>query len=123
MPVALPWLTALVGLVLIGGAAFQIDYEFGPSPRETTELALGALMLVVALVIARRRRTIVSVIDRPTIPPRYLLRLDSWHAVIPELGPVVEEVKQRLTQKLAAFAPSGCHHRDRALRLPLAQRL
>ena len=85
----------------------QIDPDFGLTQKETAELVVGALALVMAFVIARQRRTVVSVIDRPTIPPRYLLRLDSWHAVIPELGPVVDEVKQRFVGKLAAFAPSG----------------
>ena len=106
LPIPLPWLIAFLGLVLIGIGVFQTDYFFGPSPRETTELVVGVLALIAAFVVSRRR-TVVSVIDRPTIPPRYLLRLDSWHAVIPGLGPAVDEVKQRFTSKLAAFAASG----------------
>ena len=106
-PITFPLLLALAGLVLVGIGIYQTDYEFGPSPRETAELVLGVLALVAAFALSRRRRTIVSVIDRPTIPPRYLIRLDSWHAVIPELGPLVNEARQRLTRKLEAFAPSG----------------
>ena len=106
-PLSLPRLLALAGLILIVVGALQIDPDLGPSPASAGLIAGGVLALVVALAVARRRRTVVSVIDRPTIPPHYLLRLDSWHAVIPELGPVVDEVKQRFVGKLAAFAPSG----------------
>ena len=107
VPITLPRLFILVGLILIGIGIFQIDPDFGPPPMATAELALGALALVVAFALARRRRTMVSVIDRPTIPPRYLIRLDSWHAVIPELGPLVNEARQRLARKLEAFGASG----------------
>ena len=106
-PLTLLWPLVLAGLVLIALGVFQTDPNFGPSPIATAELAIGALSLVIASVVSRRRRTIVSVIDRPTIPPRYLLRLDSWHAVIPELGPALDEVKQRFVRKLEAFGPSG----------------
>lgn len=106
-PITLPRLFVFLGLILIALGFFQVDPDFGPPPIALAELAVGVLALVVALVIAQQRRTVVSVIDRPTIPPRYLLRLDSWHAVIPELGPVVDEVKRRFTRKLEAFAPSG----------------
>ena len=107
MPIALPWLLALVGLVLIGYGIYQTDTYFGPPPEAVREIAAGVVVLIVAFVIDRRRRTVVSVIDRPAIPPRTLLRLDSWHAVIPALGPAVDEVRQRFTGKLEAFAASG----------------
>ncbi len=107
LPITLPWLIALVGLALIGVSVFNIDSIFGPSPRETTEIVVGVLALVLAFALSRRRRAIVSVVDRPTIPPRYLIRLDSWHAVVPELGTVLDEVMQRFVKKLEAFAPSG----------------
>ncbi len=106
-PISLPWLFAIAGLLLLAIGIVQIDPDFGFTQKETAELVVGTLALVMAFVIARQRRTVVSVIDRPTIPPRYLLRLDSWHAVIPELGPVVDEVKQRFVGKLEAFAASG----------------
>ncbi len=107
VPITFPWLFALAGLILIAIAVFQTDPDFGPTPRETVVFTVGVLALIIAFVLSRQRRTMVSVIDRPTIPPRYLIRLDSWHAVIPELGPVVDEVKQRFLAKLAAFAPGG----------------
>ena len=107
VPITLPRLFILVGLILIGIGVFQIDPDFGPPPTATAEIAAGVLALVVAFALSRRRRTVVSVIDRPTISPRYLIRLDSWHAVIPELGPLVNEARQRLTRKLEAFGASG----------------
>jgi hypothetical protein len=106
-PVTLARLLVLAGLALIALGIYQVDPDFGPPPIAIGEFALGALALAAAFAVARQRRTVVSVIDRPTIPPRYLLRLDSWHAVIPELGPALDEVKQRFLGKLEAFAPSG----------------
>ena len=107
VPITLPRLVILVGLILIGIGVFQYDTDFGLPPTATAEIAAGVLALVVAFALSRRRRTMVSVIDRPTIPPRYLIRLDSWHAVIPELGPLVNEARQRLVRKLEAFGASG----------------
>ena len=107
LPITPARLFALVGLVLIVVGSIRFNPDLGLSPNTAGLIGTGVLALLVAFFIARYRRTVVSVIDRPTIPPRYLIRLDSWHAVIPELGPVVDEVKQRFVGKLEAFRPSG----------------
>ena len=105
--ISVPRLLILAGLILIGLGIFNTDTNFGPTSRESGELVVGVLALILALALSRRRRTVVSVIDRPTIPPRFLIRLDSWHAVIPALGPLVDEIKQRFGKRLEAFAQSG----------------
>jgi hypothetical protein len=88
-------------------AGLQGERQDQLEPSAGVAFAAAAFFLLLALVSWRRRKLVVSVIDRPSIPPRYLLRLDSWHAIIPDLGPQLEEINKRIMQKLEAFAPSG----------------
>ncbi len=107
-PLKLQFLFYIIALILVTvGFNFQDDFTDGLTWEAAGFFSLAAVALVVGVTIQRRRKVIVSVIDRPTIPPRYLLRLDSWHAVIPELGPLADEVKRRIVNKLAIFASSG----------------
>jgi hypothetical protein len=108
IPITVPRLLVLAGLACVAiGFAMQGDRQDQLDPGAATLFAIAAVMFLVALVIRRRRKVIVSVIDRPSIPPRYLLRLDSWHAIIPDLGPQLDEINRRIVAKLEAFAANG----------------
>lgn len=108
-----PWSLALVlgaiGLVL--GFTGFVQYQEAYYPEEATPalimLLLGVALVVAALILHSRRTIAVSVIDRPAIPPRYLLMLDSWHAVIPDLGPVAGELQAKIFAKLSGLEPAG----------------
>jgi hypothetical protein len=108
IPVTLPRVLVFAGLAcIVIGLGIQGGINDDLDPVAATTFAIGPAMFLIALAICRRRNVIVSVIDRPTIPPRYLLRLDSWHAIIPDLGSQVEEVKRRIVKKLEPLVPSG----------------
>ncbi len=63
----------------------------------------GVGMLVGAGVIAARRQKVIAVIDRPDIPPRNLILVDGWYAVIPGLGSKLEDVRSRIAGRLKSI--------------------
>jgi hypothetical protein len=89
---------------------------------------LGIIGAVTAGVIVMRRRTAISVIDQPVVPPRSLGLVDSWHAVVSQVGSDPDAVRRRLIASIAEAAnegissqmevygyrtPNGFEHRER----------
>lgn len=102
-------LTLPTALFLVG--AIPAVIAFGILQESTFENAvlfcvLSGLFWLAAIIVSVRQTVIVSVPDRPNIPPRSLLRLDSWHAVVPGLGPQHEEINRRIAESLAALRPN-----------------
>lgn len=109
--ISLPMVLGLIG-VLLGATGFTMIKSAGYYDDEQISigillLVLAALPLIVALIVRGRRKMAVSVSERPTIPPRYLLMLDSWHAVIPDLGPAAGDLKKKILRKLSGLDAAG----------------
>jgi hypothetical protein len=62
-----------------------------------TSIAMSFTMLL----LMRQRTHVVFVPPQPVVPPRDLGLVDSWHAVVAELGLDFTEVKQRLMRSIA----------------------
>lgn len=101
--ISAPMLFGIGGLI-VGFLAFSTFSTAYSNEGVFTALLLflaAAALLITAVVVARRKHA-VSVIDRPTIPPRYLIRVDGWHAVIPDLGAAGEDLRHKLITRLEA---------------------
>jgi hypothetical protein len=130
------WLTAaqFVGysslIAIIGGGAVfaNAPNDSAPPLPAMIIIACGLAGLVAAAMIARSRKRSVSVTTQSRLPPRNLVLVDSWHAVISELGGDFAKVKQRLlaairndaspntacqTETYTHQAPNGYEQRDR----------
>ncbi|MEX0955042.1 MAG: hypothetical protein WDZ83_07515 [Rhizobiaceae bacterium] len=100
-------------LLLMVSAAGLGFVGFGPAQEYSTEglggllILVAAVMAILAVVVASRRKQVISVIDRPAISPRHLLLVDSWHAVIPELGGAADELQRKIVDKLRALSGAG----------------
>lgn len=102
LPISLPLIFLLVGgLLAVSGGIDLAQPSWDQSGAGEGMLLIGAVLLGVAILLYKRRRTIISVADRPRIPPRELLLVDSWHAVVPSLGPRIDEVKSRVSARLS----------------------
>jgi hypothetical protein len=68
-----------------------------------------SLLLLAAVVgaVALRRPVRIAVADRPRTPPRRLSLVDSWHTVVPDLGPQVLDLGRRIDQGLQPLETSG----------------
>jgi hypothetical protein len=101
--------SGLIGLWLGGSGFLQLQTAgyYGDRSMPTVMLLLGIALVGVSIVLASRRRRAISVIERPTIPPRYLIMLDSWHAVIPDLGPMATGLLNEIFSKLSGVAEAG----------------
>lgn len=104
-----PWwsnpatITGLVSaLALTGAFAAEI-----PDGMSVLLVVMGIVGLVTAGVIVWRRRTAISVIDQPAVPPRNLGLVDSWHAVISQIGRDHDAVRRRLVATIAEAASEG----------------
>jgi hypothetical protein len=63
---------------------------------------LGVAGLIVTFFLVRRRRHAVHVTDQPTVPPRNPGMVDSWHAVVAEIGRDFAAARDRLVATLKA---------------------
>jgi hypothetical protein len=102
-------LIAIAGLVLAGIGYTQMQNASYYDDKTVAQFLLlgGAALAVVGFLLGRRQRQAVSVIDRPTIPPRYLIMLDSWHAVIPDLGPMASDLLAKIFDKLSGLGTAS----------------
>lgn len=109
LPHSLPFLLGAAGAVLgfIGFMNFQDAYWDEEISQAGLTMAAGAILLLGAFLLARRQRTAVSVIDRPTISPRRLLMLDSWHAVVPDLGKAIYDLQRKIVMNLSNREAAG----------------
>jgi hypothetical protein len=108
-PLSLPLGVAGIGVVFgyIGFTQLQGAYYYDNTTGSQAMLYLGIALVGLAVVIARRQRQAISVIDRPSIPPRYLFMLDSWHAVIPDLGPMASDLLSKIFDKLSSVGAAS----------------
>lgn len=88
------------GGLLAGGVSDLTEPPWRQSGAGEAMLLIGAILVGVAIILYMRRRKEISVVDRPHIPPREILLVDSWHAVVPELGARFSEVKSRISARL-----------------------
>jgi hypothetical protein len=68
---------------------------------------VGAAGLIVAALIVRFRKRSVSVTMQSEVPPRNLGLVDSWHAVVGELGRDFGKVRQQLLSAIVSDASPG----------------
>jgi len=70
-------------------------------------LMTGAITSAATALVAHRRRRLVAVVDQPAIPPRSLSLVDSWQAVVSQLGEDDVRVRQRLYQQVTTGLADG----------------
>jgi hypothetical protein len=61
---------------------------------------IGLSGLIVVYILAHRRKHAVFVTEQPMVPPRNAGLVDSWHAVVAELGRDYANVRRRLVERL-----------------------
>lgn len=109
--ISLPRVLGVIGLLLAVTGFMMMQtapyYATGQITFGLFLIVLAVPLIIAAFIIHKRRKMAVSVSDRPIIPPRYLLMLDSWHAVIPDLGPVAGEIKSKIRKKLSGLDAAG----------------
>ena len=98
-------LLGLGALVLFAVAAAAVANDV--APFGVLAVVGGVACLIISAVIARRRLHMVFVPVQSVVAPRNLGLVDSWHAVIAELGRDYDEIKARLVAAIAAEAPPG----------------
>jgi hypothetical protein len=69
----------------------------------TTSIAASLTMLL----LVRQRTHVILVTPQPVVPPRDLRLVDSWHAVVAELGQDYTEVEQRLMRSISEERGAG----------------
>jgi hypothetical protein len=96
-------------LLLVGGgqglSAAANSYETPVLPLLALVLGLAGLIATAAIVRSRKRA--VCVTTQSELPPRNLVLVDSWHAVVSELGRDFAAVKRRIVEALAEDASPG----------------
>lgn len=97
MPVAL---TLLALLLILAGAHDMSEYAGYGHPVGAYLIIGSQLLLAIAALIVRLRKKTISVTPQPALPPRNLVMVDSWHAVVAELGRDFDSVKRRLVETL-----------------------
>ncbi len=76
-----------------------MDFSTGgsePNPAAFLAFLVGGLLILIAAMISARRRKLVTVLDKPPVEPRYPRMVDAWNAVVPRLGDEQNTVRSRL---------------------------
>jgi hypothetical protein len=95
-------------LLLLGGfQAVAVHRGYDPPVMGLLVILAGVVSLVGAVLIVRLRKRSVSVTSQSELPPRHLGLVDSWHAVVAELGRDFTNVRQRLIHAVAEDAEPG----------------
>jgi hypothetical protein len=104
-PVRSEYRTSFTGAMALGLASIlllSVGFSMAGSPSGY-EPVIGLLMLlagiaglIATMLIVRFRRRAVAVTPQSELPPRHLVLVDSWHAVVAELGRDFAYVKRRL---------------------------
>jgi hypothetical protein len=93
-------------LILLLGIGGSQDHNVPPGLSGLAILvAIGGLGF--AGFVTGRRTHVVSVLDQPVVPPRNLGLVDSWHAVVAQIGRDYVNVYRRLTTSIAQIANMG----------------
>jgi hypothetical protein len=100
---------ALAGIVLLVVGVQTVSEHRGGEPPAIGLLVIvaGIAALIGAAVTARLRARSVSVTPQPELPPRHLGLVDSWHAVVAELGRDFATVRERLIKSVTAETEPG----------------
>ena len=109
LPLSLPAIVGVAGaaILVVGIVNYQDAYWDAEIVRSLWTMAAGALAMLGAVLLARRQRVAISVTARPVIPPRELLMLDSWHAVVPDLGKATFDLQRKIAMKLSNREAAG----------------
>jgi len=104
--------TALLGLAGFAGTGIGafglLNYdEIGSRVAFFATMSVGVAALIVAALIAYRRRHAISVTSQPMMPPRNLHLVDSWHAVVAGLGDDHQRFIQRLVNRISQTSEFG----------------
>ena len=102
-------LGVLSGIVLYGGVQGVIASlnDRDPPLLAFLLILLGIAGLVITALIVRYRKRAVSVTPQSELPPRNLGLVDSWHAVVAELGRDFPSVRRRLIAAVTDDASPG----------------
>ena len=104
------WALGLLSFALIisGGTGVAAALNAREPPLLSfLAIVLGIAGLTVSGLIARFRKRAISVTMQSELPPRNLGLVDSWHAVVAELGRDFESVKKKLIRAITAEANPG----------------
>ena len=116
-------------LLLVMGFPLVAEHRGSEPPVAGLAMLLaGVLGLIVVILIVRFRKQAVAVTPQSQLPPRNLGLVDSWHAVVAELGRDFAGVRRRLinaitedvglgvsaqTETYTQRAPNGYEQRER----------
>jgi hypothetical protein len=100
-------LTSVLGWCSI--IALFIGFGNGPAPIGELCVLAGVIGLLVTVVLVRMRRKAIATVRQPQAPPRDLALIDSWHAVVSELGKDYVNVKRRLIASVTNDISPGVH--------------
>jgi hypothetical protein len=92
----------LLGFSMIGG-----HRGYDPPIAGMLVTLVGIIGVVVTALMVRFRKRAVSVTPQSELPPRNLGLVDSWHAVVGELGRDFTNVRQRLIRTITEDAEPG----------------
>lgn len=92
-------LLAYAGVVLL---VLALPFAAGAKPLLLV-IILG--LFIAAAVIAGNRSVIYNVVKRPSIAPRSLALVDSWHTSIPDVGGHFDELVTRIERAVSALDP------------------
>ena len=70
-------------------------------------MLLAVAGFVGSALMARTRTHRIAVPSQPTVPPRNMVLVDSWHTVISTLGGEATAIKQRIAKPIAYADPGG----------------
>jgi hypothetical protein len=123
----LGWISVVA--IFVGGSFVANSADDAmPSVAGILVILAGLAGLIGAAIIVKSLKRSVSVTMQSVLPPRNLVLVDSWHAVVAELGRDFAKVKQRLltaitddagpgvtcqTETYTHQAPNGYEQRDR----------
>jgi hypothetical protein len=97
---------SLILLFIGGGVLSANDRSGAPAPGLLVGL-FGIVGLIATVLIVRSRKRTVSVTTQCQLPPRNLGLVDSWQAVVAELGRDFASVKKRLVEAIIEDAGPG----------------
>lgn len=97
--------SAATVLAFAGVASLILGPNLGVSVAPFMSL-LGILLFVMAVLVGKRQRSIVHVPHQPVVPPRDTGLVDSWHAVVAEIGRDYPAVRRRLVTNIARACES-----------------
>jgi hypothetical protein len=100
----------LLSVIFIVGGGLGVSASLharNPPVLSFLAIIIGIAGLIATALIVRWRKRVISVIPQSELAPRNLGLVDSWHAVVAELGRDFANVRQRLVSSITEEANHG----------------